>query len=29
VAHEMLSYTALRWDLHVSWLHRWMQGKAD
>jgi uncharacterized SAM-binding protein YcdF (DUF218 family) len=27
--HEMLSYTALRFDLHISWLHRWLQGKAD
>ena len=29
VAHEMLSYTALRLDLHVSWLLRWFHGKAD
>ena len=27
--HEILSYTALRLDLHISWLHRWMHGKAD
>jgi uncharacterized SAM-binding protein YcdF (DUF218 family) len=27
--HEMLSYTALLLDLHVSWLHRWLNGKAD
>jgi uncharacterized SAM-binding protein YcdF (DUF218 family) len=29
VGHEMLSYTALLLDLHVSWLHRWLNGKAD
>ena len=29
VMHEMLSYTALALDLHVSWLHRWLHGKAD
>lgn len=27
--HEVLSYTALRLNLHVSWLHRWLEGKAD
>jgi uncharacterized SAM-binding protein YcdF (DUF218 family) len=27
VWHEMLSYTALRFDLHISWLRRWLQGK--
>jgi uncharacterized SAM-binding protein YcdF (DUF218 family) len=27
--HEMVSYTALRFDLHISWLHRWIHGKAD
>jgi uncharacterized SAM-binding protein YcdF (DUF218 family) len=27
--HEMISYTALRFDLHISWLHRWIHGKAD
>ena len=27
--HEMVSYTALRFDLHISWLHRWLHGKAD
>jgi hypothetical protein len=27
--HEMLSYTALRFDLHISWLHRWLLSKAD
>jgi uncharacterized SAM-binding protein YcdF (DUF218 family) len=29
VMHEMLSYTALALDLHVSWLHRWLHGRAD
>jgi uncharacterized SAM-binding protein YcdF (DUF218 family) len=29
LVHEMISYTALRFDLHVSWLHRWIHGKAD
>ena len=29
VMHEMLSYTALRFDLHVSWLHRWLHSRAD
>jgi len=23
--HEMLSYTFLRTNLHISWLHRWME----
>ncbi len=27
--HEMLSYTSLRLDLHISWLHRWLEDKAD
>lgn len=27
--HEMLSYTALALGLHISWLHRWLEGKAD
>jgi len=27
MTHEMLSYTALRLDLHISWLHRWLEGK--
>jgi len=27
--HEMLSYTALRFNLHISWLHRWLEGKGD
>ena len=29
MTHEMLSYTALRLNLHISWLHRWLEGKAD
>lgn len=29
VWHEMLSYTAMRLHLHISWLHRWLEGKAD
>jgi uncharacterized SAM-binding protein YcdF (DUF218 family) len=29
ILHEMLSYTALRWNLHISWLHRWLHNKAD
>ena len=27
VMHEMLSYTFLRTNLHVSWLHRWLETK--
>jgi uncharacterized SAM-binding protein YcdF (DUF218 family) len=27
--HEMLSYTALRLHLNVSWLHSWLEGKSD
>jgi uncharacterized SAM-binding protein YcdF (DUF218 family) len=27
--HEMLSYTALRLNLHISWLHLWLEGKGD
>lgn len=27
--HEMLSYTAIRMDLHIGWLHRWLDGKND
>ena len=27
MTHEMLSYTSLRLDLHISWLHRWLEGK--
>ena len=29
VTHEMLSYTALRLDLHASGLHLWLNGRAD
>ena len=25
--HEMLSYTFLRANLHVSWMHRWLESK--
>ena len=25
--HEILSYTSVRLDLHISWLHRWLEGK--
>ncbi|MDQ2764815.1 MAG: YdcF family protein [Pseudomonadota bacterium] len=27
--HEMLSYTAMRLHLDVSWLHSWLEGKSD
>jgi len=27
--HEMLSYTSLRLHLHVTWLHRWLEGRSD
>lgn len=27
MTHEMLSYTSLRLNLHVSWLHRWLEGR--
>jgi uncharacterized SAM-binding protein YcdF (DUF218 family) len=27
MTHEILSYTSLRLDLHISWLHRWLEGK--
>ncbi|MFC6644739.1 YdcF family protein [Granulicella cerasi] len=27
--HEMLSYTFLRTNLHVSWMHRWLEGKLN
>jgi uncharacterized SAM-binding protein YcdF (DUF218 family) len=27
--HEMLSYTALRLHLNISFLHSWLEGKAD
>jgi uncharacterized SAM-binding protein YcdF (DUF218 family) len=26
-AHEILSYTSFRLDLHASWLHRWLENK--
>ncbi len=29
VWHEMLSYTAMRLHLQISFLHRWMEGKED
>jgi uncharacterized SAM-binding protein YcdF (DUF218 family) len=29
IIHEMLSYTALRFDLHVSRLHRWLHRRSD
>ena len=29
ISHEMLSYTALRLHLNVSWLHRWLAGKEE
>jgi uncharacterized SAM-binding protein YcdF (DUF218 family) len=27
--HEIVSYTALRLNLNVSWLHSWVEGKPD
>jgi len=27
--HEIVSYTALRLNLNVGWLHSWLEGKAD
>jgi len=27
MTHEILSYTSLRLNLHISWLHRWLEGK--
>lgn len=27
ITHEMLSYTSLRLNLHISWLHRWLENK--
>ena len=27
VTHEMLSYTALRMNLHASWVHLWLNGR--
>ena len=29
VMHEVLSYTSLRLHLHLSWMHRWLEGKDD
>lgn len=29
VSHEMLSYTSVALDLHISALHRWAEGKND
>ncbi|MGI4830143.1 MAG: YdcF family protein [Janthinobacterium lividum] len=29
VGHEMLSYTSVALDLHISALHRWVEGKND
>jgi uncharacterized SAM-binding protein YcdF (DUF218 family) len=29
LTHEMLSYTSLRMNLHLSWLNRWFHGKGD
>jgi uncharacterized SAM-binding protein YcdF (DUF218 family) len=29
VLHEMLSYTAIRLNLHVGWLYRSLEGKSD
>jgi uncharacterized SAM-binding protein YcdF (DUF218 family) len=29
ILHEVLSYTAWRLHLHISWLHEWLEGKAD
>ncbi len=29
MTHEVVSYTALAFNLHLSWLHRWLVGKAD
>ncbi|MDE1162461.1 MAG: YdcF family protein [Acidobacteriaceae bacterium] len=27
--HEMLSYTFIRTNLHISWLHRWLESKLN
>ena len=27
--HEIVSYTALRLNLNMNWLHRWLEGKSD
>jgi uncharacterized SAM-binding protein YcdF (DUF218 family) len=29
ILHEMLSYTAIRMDLNISWLHRWLEGRNE
>lgn len=29
VWHEMISYTALRLHVDVSWMHRWLEGKEE
>jgi hypothetical protein len=29
VFHEIVSYTALRLHLNVSWLRRWLEGKEE
>ena len=29
MVHEMLSYTSVALDLHISALHRWLEGKSD
>lgn len=29
VMHEILSYTSLRLNLHISWLHRWLENKLN
>jgi uncharacterized SAM-binding protein YcdF (DUF218 family) len=29
LSHEMISYTALYFNLHISWLHRWIEGHND
>jgi uncharacterized SAM-binding protein YcdF (DUF218 family) len=29
ILHEVLSYTAWKLHLHISWLHEWLEGKAD
>ena len=29
IGHEMLSYTSVALDLHISALHRWLEGRND
>ena len=29
IGHEMLSYTSVALDLHISALHRWLEGRSD